>query len=254
MAKTHTLKPGIYGLVPCEAEGDGILGVCLDPVACTADIYDDSTLLLIPTPVDDVSTEGCPDGIVVVRVAMSDQKAEAIDGEAFNIQTPFGPLTVAQHYSIMPLEAFSRNPDAGEQCAMNWLCFETTANQEVSVEGSTIRIGAMEIDPTVLGDVYISTHTVDGEIRDWGDIVKAGRTRDAVETKHVAKCGTKLNAILQDMPCTMDDGVLYIASFSPEQVTEIEWLGTPESNAFAQSMRDQMAAGRNHICFSPAIS
>ena len=251
---TITLKPGIYNLAPCQICEDDALMVCLDPVTAAADIDDESVFVPLAPPVDAVSTEGCPDGVVVVRVAMAEDMAEAASEEPFSIQTPFGPLTVARHYSIMPAEAFSRNPVPGEQYGLNWLCFELTGEQEVSVEGSTIRIGGMEIDPTALGDVYVSTHTLDGVVRDWGDIVATGRAREAIETRHVARCGTPLNRILQDMPCSMDDGVLYIATFSAEQLTEIEWLGTPEANAFAQAMRDQMAAGRNHICFSPAIA
>ena len=253
MTDTTTLKPGIYALVPCHEEDFGKIVICTDPLSDCVDDDVTGNFVTIDTPTGTLSTAGCPDGTIVVRIGLSDEDAIEASSEPFSVQTPFGPLTLARHYSIMPVDEFTRNPHPDEQYATNWICFEITGDQELSVDGTAIRIGGMHVDPTILGDVQTSTHTLDGEPADWGEIVAQGRARDAVETVHVCEAGTKLNDILQEMTVDKDDGVLYILTFSQEQLAEIEWIGTDVANVIAAEMRDQLAHGRNHIVLRPAI-
>lgn len=254
MTDTCTLKPGIYNLMPCDvSHGDGRIFVCIDPVRYHADedgLDQPSGCHHVAHPSRRrIAPLHRREDITVVRV---DIARDLLDGNS--IQTPYGPLSVTRHYAIVPAAGISRNPFPSTQYAWNWIAFELTGEQPLSVEGSVIRIGGMEIDVASMGDLEHTEYQLDGKVADWGDARRAGRTADVVHVRHVAVTGDPLHAILSKMPRDLDDGVLTMLTFAPEQVTEIELIGTPAADAFAREMRDQMAHGRDHVVLRPAIS
>lgn len=254
MNDAFTLKPGIYNLMPCEkSHGDGRIFVCTDPVR----YYADADAIEMPS--------GCihtahpsrrriaplhgRDDVTIVRVDIDDA---LIDGNS--IQTPYGPLTVARHYAIVPADVISRNSSPSEQYAWNWIGFELTGEKPLSVEGSTIRIGDMAIDAASMGDLEHTQLRLDGEIACWETAIKERRTAEVVREAFVAVTGDPLHAILSTMPRELDDGVLTMLTFHENQVEGIEAIGTPAANAFAREMRDQMAHGHRHIVLHAAIN
>lgn len=255
MADTFTLKPGIYNLMPCDVSThDKRIHVCIDPVRYHAERHD-----------WDNRPRGCHhaahpsrrriaplhrrEDILIVRVDIAER---LLDGNS--MQTPYGPLTRARHYAIVPTDRISRHPSPDTQYARNWIGFDLSGEQPLSVEGSVIRIGGMEIDVAAMGDLEHTEYRLDGKVTCWSDAFRAGRSGEIESIRHVAVTGDPLHAILSTMPCNLDDGVLTTLTFTPEQATEVEWIGTPAADAFALMMREQLAGGRNHIVLRPALS
>jgi len=253
---TIMLKPGIYELVPVETDEDDVPSVALDPNAVYNEDEEESFIgleapLVSNGPAGIAPLEGYADHLMItIGTGLLDANAY-IDGGS--VRTPYGALTIAEHYLLKPAAAMTRNAHPSEQYAMNWLSFELTGEQPLEVEGSVIRIGGMEIDPMSLGSVEITTHTLDDAETSWGEIVVARRTHDAVPTAHVARVGDPLNAVLCEMPRERDDGVLVILTFASEQIDRIEWLGTPAADAFARRMRGIAAQGGSQMVVHPKI-
>lgn len=249
---SRTLAPGIYNLVACNHESEPFLmSACLDPNGAhnDEDAEDDfacQPFYAAPAPI--TFLPGRPD-VLVLRVDIGD-----IDIEGSSIQTPYGPLSISDHYVLVPTDRITRNAHPGEQYVENWLSFELTGEQPLSVDGSVIRIGGMEIDAAALGDVEHTEHQIDGEPFDWMEAVKKGRTKEVDHVRHVAKTGDRLHAILSEMPRELDDGVIAMLTFTPQQVADIECIWTPAADAFGREMRDQMRHGRSHIVLRPAIA
>ena len=252
MTKTFTLAPGIYNLIPAEHDHDGPgRAVALDPVrAYNNPDAEDGEILAVERgdPADGPITELAEIGGHLIVV---DNEPTEIEGSS--TVTLVGPLTISDLYVLVPADAITANTQPDRQYAINWLSFELTGEQPLSVEGSVIRIGAMDIDTGGLGAVKLDTTVLDGVETDWGDVIKAGRTRESSTVSYVAANGDALNAILAEMPRLLDDGVLVILNFTVEQIERIESLFTPEADAFARDMRRQLAAGCTHTVLRPAI-
>jgi hypothetical protein len=250
---THMLQPGIYSLIPVETddEADGETVVALDPHTAynLEDAPDsDASLVVVGDTTDPITPFDAVEGGLVLSIDIGD-----VDPDGSSVVGPWGALSIAQRYVLIPVDRWTANAEPDAQYAINWLSFELTATQPLTVEGSTIRIGQMEIDPTILGAVSLGTTLLDGVETDWAEIVGAGRAQDATHVYHVARNGDALNAILSAMPRSHDDGVLVMLDFTPAQVTEIEWIGTEAADAFAREMRSQMAQDRSHIVLHPAF-
>jgi len=253
---TIMLKPGIYELVPVETDEDDVPSVALDPNAVYNEDEEESFIGL-EAPLDSngpagiAPLEGYADHLMItIGTGLLDANTY-IDGGS--VRTPYGALTVAEHYLLKPAAAMSRNAHPSIQYAMNWLTFELTGEQPLEVEGSVIRIGGMEIDPMSLGSVEIVHHALDDVETTWGEVLVKGRVHDAVATAHVARVGDPLNDILCEMPRDRDDGVLVILTFTSEQIDRIEWLGTQAADAFARRMRGIEAEGGRQMVVAPAI-
>lgn len=247
------LPPGIYNLVACERNDDPFLySACLDPDGAHNggdDVPDDFACQQFYTRAMPIAHLPGRDDVLVLRLDLGD-----VEIEGSSVQTPYGPLTISDHYAIVPAERITRNASPGDQYASNWISFELTGEQPLVVEGSRIGIGGMEIDPAAMGDVELTEYMLDGEMVEWSDARDAGRGPDVVRIGHVARTGDKLHDILVQMPRELDDGVIVMLFFTPEQLVEIEWLGTPAADAYARRIRRQMANGRAHFVVRPAIA
>lgn len=247
---TPMLKPGFYSLVPAEIVEyhDGTAGdphVAVDPHACY-NLEDESSFMRFDAPTAPIEPLAGVDGGFVLTVDL-----KGLDPEGSSVVGPFGPLTIARHYALVPATGLTANAEPAEQYAINWLSFELTGEQPLVVEDSVIRIGAMEIDPTILGDVELGVTLLDGVETSWSDIRAAGRTDEATHVVHVARHGDPLNAILSRRYRAHDDGVLVCPLFAADDIVEVEWIGTDAAMAFAREMRRVSADGGSHLVLHP---
>ncbi|MBS7671504.1 hypothetical protein [Croceicoccus gelatinilyticus] len=74
-------------------------------------------------------------------------------GSGHSVMTPFGPLTAADAYILVPVETDETNLFPDEQCAFNWIVMDLAKGDTVAVEGSEFTVSQTSLGKTEIFDV-----------------------------------------------------------------------------------------------------
>lgn len=168
-----SIPAGRYALVPvlngqmesCPIEGLSNAAVIAEPIN---EVYGDPRIGFDekeePTEVIDLDLDSAPSGQIYEATTSAGRKmnilllnaSESCDhpfemeswpcDQSVSFDTPYGPLTVAESYALIPVESDVTNPDDGERGTHNWLVFNLAETTQVILDNGAIVIGDRELE------------------------------------------------------------------------------------------------------------
>lgn len=220
METVTTIKPGRYALVPLEWDDTPHPQFVRNykAVANEGAVEEYESI-------HHLSDEGIGmiDGRLAVHIAFEDEPIDDI----VSINTANGPLTLVADYLLIETDDTDVNQDPAEQYALNWVVLDIAEPTDIEIDAKRLQIGKFVLDLT--------------------------RGLDFRCGDRIIRDGTPLSMILETRKAEIDDGVLGLLPFKPDQMEGVRDLAK-ESNITARAvlaeMEAQVAAGRGHIVLS----